>query len=364
MLLYETALAEPSPEEWGKDLGVALSNSSRDKFRNRVRNDLVIEAFNTGIFDIRRLSKIKEFLKDSTNKTNMIKFLSFGITSESQFFFRGLRTDLEEATLKDGSNLELKNIKASSKAYISAIRDVSLLIEEITTQAAEAGGTSLYTRLKDGLSNEITPEILSKYDEVYQTKEKEALQHKILTESTLDKLEESLISLFKDDTFDTFMNECAMYTEEYVLNEGIVGDSKDKARNVSQKYKRAGEWLDNIVNRKIKKIKDSDKKAKQDYIIKGSLSISRELNRGLKTLPLNLIHPGLGYLIYLASILFSVKSTNKQRTEMIAELKTAEKVVDELIDKASRDDDTKGKIKLIKEKDRIIRSREKLLRHM
>lgn len=238
--------------------------------------------------------------------------------------------------------------------------------------------TTLDSEIRKSISIEYISGLTSQADEffsanknnskLYQTFPSQAATNSKEEEAKADKeyedtinegilILDELLSVIKSGALDESIGTMARGTGAKVTHgaNGVV----DKATEISVKEKKAREWFDDKINRVVKDIRNERQKQQYDKLVNHSLSVSREITRVLYTLPIFLINPAIGSLIFVASIFLDKHIDKKYANKMLGDLKHSERILEERINNAK---DAKEKEHYMTEKDKVTRAIEKMQR--
>ncbi len=143
---------------------------------------------------------------------------------------------------------------------------------------------------------------------------------------------------------------------EEPIDESVV----DKAKTAAVDFKKIEEAFDRNILQAVNKLRDNRRKMKHAEMVGESLRISREIKRVFATLPVFLINPAVGAIIFVGSIIYDNKTDVRDKAVLIGDLKLEIKIIEQKIETAERKGDDKEKIQLMRAKDKLDRELERL----
>ena len=163
-----------------------------------------------------------------------------------------------------------------------------------------------------------------------------------------------------------WINECIqkMPDEEVsdIMNEAILNKAKEAAKVAHVKRQKAERAFDEFIMKKYKAYVNKRRNMKHAEMVGEALRINRELKRILYTLPLSLFNPAWTVIAWVISVVVDRKTDKKDRDILIGQLKDEIEIVEEKISMAERNGDDKGKIELIRIRQKLTREYERIQR--
>ena len=144
------------------------------------------------------------------------------------------------------------------------------------------------------------------------------------------------------------------------LNEGIVNKGKEAAKVIKVKSLKADRAFNDFVMSKVREIRRNRRNRRHAEIVGESLRINAYLKRILKALGLSVINPAIGVVSFVVDTLIDEKTKAKDRKILIQQIQDELEIMDEKISIADRNGDEKGKIELMRGKQKLQREYQRI----
>lgn len=144
------------------------------------------------------------------------------------------------------------------------------------------------------------------------------------------------------------------------LNEGIVNKGKEAAKVIKVKSLKADRAFNDFVMSKVREIRRNRRNRRHAEIVGESLRINAYLKRILKALGLSVINPAIGVISFVVDTLIDEKTKAKDRKILIQQIQDELEIMDEKISIADRNGDEKGKIELMRGKQKLQREYQRI----
>ena len=182
----------------------------------------------------------------------------------------------------------------------------------------------------------------------------------IPTTATLNRedvpLEEDVRELF------ALMENHQQWIDTYIINEGIVSNAKEKAKEIAQGIKKAERAFDELVMKKFNELKVERRNRKHSEMVGESLRISHEIKRLLKSGAISIFSPTIGVLHWIVTFFIDKVTDKRDKEVLVADIKDEIEIIDEKIQMAERNGDDKAKIDLIRFRQKLYREYERINR--
>lgn len=152
-------------------------------------------------------------------------------------------------------------------------------------------------------------------------------------------------------------------TELRPMNEGIVNAAKEKAKELHVAQQKAERHFDEAIMAKVKDIRQKRRNAKHAEMVGEALRVNRELKRIMRTLPIALISKELAVITWVISVVIDRKTDKKDREILVNQIKDELEIVEEKIAVAERNGDDKGKVELIRLRQKLRREYERIQKY-
>ena len=148
--------------------------------------------------------------------------------------------------------------------------------------------------------------------------------------------------------------------EHTPMNEGIVNNAVQKAKEVKLNAQKATKAFDDFVMKKFRDMTLKRRNAKHSEMVGESLRITREIKRLLKSGALAILSPTIGILHWIITLFIDKKTDVKDRKVLTDEIQDELEIVEEKISMAERNGDDKAKIELIRFRQKLQREYERI----
>lgn len=155
---------------------------------------------------------------------------------------------------------------------------------------------------------------------------------------------------------DTWINQ---HLQE-ALNEGIINNAKEKAKEAIVKSRKIEKAFDELVMKKFNDYRLKRRNMKHSEMVGESLRISREIKRLLKSGVIGIFSPAAGVLHWLVTYALDRSFDNDDRKILVADIKDEIEIIDEKIAMAERNGDDKAKIELMRIRQKYYREYERI----
>jgi hypothetical protein len=144
------------------------------------------------------------------------------------------------------------------------------------------------------------------------------------------------------------------------LNEGIINKGKEAIKVAKVKSLKADRAFNDFVMSKVREIRRNRRNRRHAEIVGESLRINAYLKRILKALGLGVINPAIGVISFIVDTLIDEKTKVKDRKILIQQIQDELEIIDEKISIADRNGDEKGKIELMRGKQKLQREYQRI----
>ena len=176
---------------------------------------------------------------------------------------------------------------------------------------------------------------------------------------------------FEDDVKELFylMEHAQEWIDDYIaknypedLNEGIVNKTKEAAKMAVVKTQKAERAFEEFVTKKVRKLRENRRNRKHAEMVGEALRITHEIKRLLGSVGVAFITRGpfWGIMTWVISVVMERMTDRKDRAILVGQLKDELEIVDEKIQIAERNGDDKGKIELIRLRQKMQREYERI----
>lgn len=184
------------------------------------------------------------------------------------------------------------------------------------------------------------------------------VHHGPMDESFEPDVQEILDLLENADSWTTnYINEHTFLIDENVINKAV--EAKKVAKVKAQKADRA---FNEFVMKKVRELRTNRRNRRHSEMVGESLRINTYLKRILKAGGLSIINPAIGVISFCVDTLIDKKTAAKDRKILINQIQDELEIMDEKISIADRNGDEKGKIELMRGKQKLQREYERIVR--
>ncbi len=138
------------------------------------------------------------------------------------------------------------------------------------------------------------------------------------------------------------------YNKTDPINEGIVNKVKEAALEAKVKNQKLERAFNDTITKKVNEMRTKRRQEKHAEMVGESLAINRRIKRFLKVAPVALISPITSAILYCTGTVIDRKTDKRDRDILINQLKDELEIIEEKIAVADRAGDDKGKIELIR----------------
>ena len=181
--------------------------------------------------------------------------------------------------------------------------------------------------------------------------------------SNRDTLEEDareLIELLENG--EQWINEYCNSLPNTRINESVVNKAVEAAKVASMKRKKAEDAFNDVVMKKVREIRTNRRNRRHAEVVGESLRITKWITRILRSGGLSIISPAIGIISFLIPIFIDKKTKISDRAILIKQIEDELEIMDEKISQAERNGDDKGKIELLRAKQKLKREYERISR--
>jgi len=179
-----------------------------------------------------------------------------------------------------------------------------------------------------------------------------------IKETPLSEDAQELISLLEN--YEQWVDRRTADILGYSLNEGIVNMAKEKAKEALVARKKALNEFDQLITRKVNKIRENRQNRKHSEMVGEALKINRDILRLFRTGVIGIFSPGAAAITFLVSFFYDRATDRKDRAVLVGQLKDELEIVEEKIHMAENKGDDKARIELIRVRQKLQREYEKI----
>lgn len=151
------------------------------------------------------------------------------------------------------------------------------------------------------------------------------------------------------------------YTKREYLNEGIVSNAAEAAKAAKVKAKKSEHAFGEFVMKKFHEMQTNRRNRKHSEMVGESLRIMHEIKRIIRSGAVYaILGPAAGVITWVTTLLIDKHTDAKDRAVLVADLKDQLEIVEEKISIAERNGDDKGKIELIRFRQKLAREYERI----
>ena len=148
--------------------------------------------------------------------------------------------------------------------------------------------------------------------------------------------------------------------QKEMLQESIVNDAKEKAKELNVRRKKAERNFDEFVMKKVRELRANRRNRKHAELVGEALRINREIKRLMIAGGVSVINPAVGVIGYLATIIYDRHTDYKDRAILLGQIKDELEIIEEKISMAERNGDDKAKVDLIRCRQKLLREYERI----
>lgn len=149
----------------------------------------------------------------------------------------------------------------------------------------------------------------------------------------------------------------------YPVSEGVVNKAVEKAKLTKAKSEKAERAFDELVSKKVREIRTNRRNRRHSELVGETLRINEKIKRLMKAGGLSIIHPAVGIIYWIISVVIDKKTAASDRAVLIQQIEDELEIIEEKISIAERNGDDKGKIELMRIRQRLEREY-KRIRHV
>lgn len=149
----------------------------------------------------------------------------------------------------------------------------------------------------------------------------------------------------------------------YPVSEGVVNKAVEKAKLAKAKSEKAERAFDELVSKKVREIRTNRRNRRHSELVGETLRINEKIKRLMKAGGLSIIHPAVGIIYWIISVVIDKKTAASDRAILIQQIEDELEIIEEKISIAERNGDDKGKIELMRIRQRLEREY-KRIRHV
>ena len=138
--------------------------------------------------------------------------------------------------------------------------------------------------------------------------------------------------------------------------------AEDKVSSGANKAAKAVETFDRGISKYINRFKQYQQKRQIKEMLGESYHIMRELIRLTASVSIGMLNPIVGVVLYLGSMFLTVKTNQRDTLKFIEMIKDELEIIEEKINVAERNGDDKGKIQLIRMRQKMQHQLDRLLK--
>lgn len=153
----------------------------------------------------------------------------------------------------------------------------------------------------------------------------------------------------------------ADYAKREYLNEGIVSNAAEAAKAAKVKARKSEQAFGEFVMKKFHEMQTNRRNRKHSEMVGESLRIMHEIKRIIRSGAIYaILGPAAGVITWVTTLLIDKHTDAKDRAVLVADLKDQLEIVEEKISVAERNGDDKGKIELIRFRQKLAREYERI----
>lgn len=146
------------------------------------------------------------------------------------------------------------------------------------------------------------------------------------------------------------------------MNEGIINAAKEKAKQAFVMKEKVTRAFDEFVMRKVKEARAKRRNRKHAELVGEALRINHEIARLMKSGLIFIVSPVWSAIYWVISVVIDRQTDAKDRKVLVDQLKDEIEICDEKISMAERNGDDKGKIELMRLKQKLTHEYERINR--
>lgn len=170
--------------------------------------------------------------------------------------------------------------------------------------------------------------------------------------------------------FLVFLENGEAWMEDYMnnlpdeaMNETIINKAAETAKVLAMKKKKAEAAFEEAVMKKIRQLRLNRRNRRQAEVVGETLPIFKQIKRILRTAGLAIISPAVAATVLLIDLVIDSKTKVNDRRILIRQLEDEMEIVDEKISQAERNGDDKGKVELMRSRQKLKNEYERVAKH-
>ena len=257
---------------------------------------------------------------------------------------------------------ELRQMKKNRIRYLSDVKALFQFLQHrfesigntLKPQTFDQKAIVFLTTVQNTIQNFIFYFNKKIQDELSDQTSPEDIQYVVRGEGT-QGLEEDVVELLD------LLEHAEEWIQNYIdhdttaLDESVVNKAVEKAKLAKVKADKATKAFNELVTKKIKKIREDRRNRRHAEIVGETLRINETIKRLMKAGGLAIINPAIGIIYYIISIVIDKKTAASDRAILIGQVEDELEIIEEKISIAERNGDDKGKIELMRLRQRLER---------
>lgn len=185
-----------------------------------------------------------------------------------------------------------------------------------------------------------------------------------MEETSLEPDVQELINILEsgDQWIADYINNDRNFTD-LRINENIINKGVEAAKVAKVKAQKADRAFNEFVMKKVREIRTNRRNRRHAEIVGEALRINTYLKRILKACGLGVINPAIGVISFCVDTLIDKKTKVRDRQVLIQQITDELEIIDEKISIADRNGDEKGKIELMRAKQKLQREYQRITRY-
>ena len=147
------------------------------------------------------------------------------------------------------------------------------------------------------------------------------------------------------------------------MNETIVNKAAEAAKVLAVKKKKAEAAFEEAVMKKIRQLRIHRRNNRQAEVLGETLPIFKQIKRILRTAGIAIINPAVAATVLLIDLIIDSKTKVNDRRVLIRQIEDELEIIDEKISQAERNGDDKGKIELMRSRQKLKNEYERVSKH-
>lgn len=268
-------------------------------------------------------------------------------------------------------NSELAHMKSNQVRYLAQVKAMIMMIhtrvggacEMVKAQVNDPNAIKFITVIDQTLTKfEFDLSALTQQEIEKAAKPEDIVYTKPIKEVPLAEDVQEFIDLLEHCGEWISNREQELLAEAAIINEGIVSNAKERAKQIMVAHKKAENEFDEFVTRKVKKIREERRNKKHAEMVGEALRINREIKRLLRSGAIGILNPAWGAISFIVSVVYDRATDKRDRAVLVGQLKDELEIVEEKIQMAERNGDEKARIELIRFRQKLHREYERIMR--